>query len=177
MKIHTFFSGTFAGERSLNIMEKTYFRINKKEYCHINDEYIFIVNKQSPDRVPLAHELGEGWGVINILNIIFFVLLFTYTGMAISYYGISFFREIWNYAALFLLIVFLVRIKESYLSSRTPTISRRKILNVVLKKPRFSFPHINIYFEGPEGKTLRRRIPILYLKEAEPVLRHTGLLK
>jgi hypothetical protein len=158
-------------------MEKTYFRINKKEYCHINDEYIYIVNTDKPTRVPLAHELGEGWGIGSILNIITFVFLFVYVAMSVSYYGAAFLKEPLNYGAILLLIIFAVRIKEGFLSSRTPMIERRNIRNVILKSPRFSYPRLLIYFVGPEGKVLRRRIPILYKQEALPVLRAAGLLK
>jgi hypothetical protein len=158
-------------------MEKTYFRINKKEYCHINDEYIYIVNTSGPSRIPLAHELGEGWGIMNILNIIVFVFLFAYVAMSFSYYGNEFLKEPLNYGGILLLILFLIRIKESFLGSRTPTIERKKIKNVVLKTPRFSFPRVLVYFEGPEGKVLRRRIPILYKQEALPVLKAAGLLQ
>jgi hypothetical protein len=157
-------------------MEKNYFRINKREYCHINDELIFIVNTKDPTRIPLAHELGEGWGVKSILNYISFTFLFVYIAMATSYYGYDFFADPLNYGAIILLLVFFVRVKEGFLSSRTPTIDRKSITNVVLKTPRFSFPHILIYFHGPEGKIVRRRIPLLYKQEAIPVLKRTGLL-
>jgi hypothetical protein len=158
-------------------MQTTYFRINKKEYCHINDEYIFIVNTKEPTRIPLAHELGEGWGVLSILNYIVFAFLFIYTAMAITFYGFEFFIHPINYGALILLLVSFVRVKEGFLSSRTPMIERKKIKNVLLKSPRFSFPRLVIYFDGPEGKVVRRIIPILYKKEALPVLEAAGLLK
>jgi hypothetical protein len=34
-----------------------------------------------------------------------------------------------------------------------------------------------IYFEGPEGKVVRKIIPVLYKKEALPILQEVGLLK
>jgi hypothetical protein len=157
-------------------MQTNYFRINKKEYCHINDEYIFIVNTKEPTRVPLAHDLGEGWGVISILNYIVFAFLFIYTAMAITYYGFDFFVHPLNYGAIILLLISFMRVKEGFLSSRTPMIERKKIKNILFKSPKFSFPRLIIYFEGPEGKVIRRVIPILYKKEAIPVLERTGLM-
>jgi hypothetical protein len=162
--------------KALLNMQTTYFRINKKEYCHINDEYIFIVNTKDPTRIPLAFELGEGWGIMSVLNYIVFAFLFIYTAMAITFYGFEFFIHPINYGALILLLVSFVRVKEGFLSSRTPMIERKKIKNVLFKSPKFSFPRVVIYFEGPEGKTLRRIIPVLYKKEALPVLESTGLI-
>jgi len=158
-------------------MEKSYFRINEREYCHINDEYIFIVNTTEPTRIPLAFDLGEGWGVMSILNYIVFAFLFIYTAASLTFYGYDFFIHPLNYGALILLLMAFMRVKEGFLSSRTPTIERRSIRNIILKTPKFSFPHILVYFDGPEGKIVRRKIPILYLKEGLPVLKEKGLLK
>lgn len=157
-------------------MEPSYFRVNKREYCHINDEYIFIVNAKEPTRIPLAHDLGEGWGVISILNYLVFTFLFVYIALSINYYGFDFFIHPLNYGAIILLLIAFMRVKEGFLSSRSPTIERKSITNVVLKKPRFAQPHILVYFNGPEGKVIRRRITILYMQEAIPVLKAKGLL-
>lgn len=157
-------------------MERSYFRINKREYCHINDEYIFIVNTKEPTRIPHAFELGEGWGIMSILNYLSFTFLFVYIAFSVTYYGADFFVHPLNYGAIILLLIFFARVKEGFLSSRTPTIERKKIKNVVLKTPRFASPHILVYFEGPEGKVIRRKITILYKQEAIPVLKGKGLI-
>ncbi|MES2591533.1 MAG: hypothetical protein V4608_06590 [Bacteroidota bacterium] len=156
-------------------MQTDYFRISKKEYCHITDDVIFIINTKEVKRIPLEHELGDGWGVMSILNYLLFTFLFVYTGISVSYYGAYFFKEPINYGALFLLFISLIRIKNGFLGSSTPTIQRNSIKSVYLKTPIFSFPRLVIYFEGPEGKVLRKIIPILYKKEALPVLQKTGL--
>ena len=157
-------------------MQTKYFRINKKEYCHIADDTIFIINSKEVTRVPLEHELSEGWGIISMLNYLLFTFLFVYTAMSVTYYGISFFKHALNYGALLLLFISLIRVKEGFLSSKTPTIRRSKIKTVYFKTPKFSFPRLVIYFKGPEGKVLRRIIPILYKKEALAVLKETGLI-
>jgi len=158
-------------------MQTKYFRINKKEYCHITAEEIFIFNSKEPTRIPLEHELGEGWGVLSILNYITFFFLFVYVAISVTYYGAGFFKMWLNYGALILLFLSLKRIQDGFNSSRTPTIQRSKIKNVVFKTPKFSYPRLLIYFEGPEGKVLRRKIPVLYKKEALPVLKETGVLQ
>lgn len=158
-------------------MQTKYFRINKQEYCHINDDTIFIINTKEVIRIPLEHELGEGWGVMSVLNYLLFAFLFFYSAIAITYYGVNFFKEPINYGALFLLLISFMRIKEGFLSSRTPTITRSRIKSVFFKTPPFSFPRLVIYFEGPEGKVVRKIIPILYKKEALPILQEVGLLK
>lgn len=158
-------------------MEKSYFRINSREYCHINDEYIFIVNTKEPTRIPVAFDLGEGWGVMSTLNYLVFAFLFVYTAASLTFYGYDFFIHPINYGAIILLLMAFMRVKEGFLSSRTPTIIRKTIKFVILKTPRFASPHILIYFDGPEGKVVRRKIPILYKKEALPVLQAKGLLK
>jgi hypothetical protein len=158
-------------------MGTNYFRVNKKEYCHITDETIFIINTKDVVRVPLEHELAEGWGIMSVLNYIFFAFIFVYTALSVSYYGLSFFKHPLNYGALFLLFISFTRIKNGFLSSTTPTIRRDKIKSVYFKTPKFSFPRVLIYFEGPEGKTVRKIIPVLYKKEALKVLEETGLLK
>lgn len=157
-------------------MQTKYFRINKKEYCHITDDLIFIINTKEVVRVPLEHELGEAWGIMSVVNYIVFAFLFVYTSISMSYYGFDFFLHPINYGALILLLMSFARVKEGFLSSRTPTIQRKKIKAVHLKTPKFSYPRLVIYFEGPEGKTLRKIIPILYKKEALPVLKDSGLL-
>lgn len=157
-------------------METKYFRINKKEYCHITDDTIFIINTKHVTRIPIEHELGEGWGIISVLNYIFFAFIFVYTAVSLSYYGIYFFKHLLNYGALFLLFISFIRVKNGFVSSTTPTIRRKKIRSVYFKTPWFSFPRVVVYFEGPEGKIVRKTIPVLYKKEALPVLRKTGIL-
>ncbi|HEX8516725.1 MAG TPA: hypothetical protein VF868_11035 [Bacteroidia bacterium] len=158
-------------------MQTRYFRVNKEEYCHVTDEAVFITNSKTPQHIPLEHELGEGWGIISVLNYITFFFLFVYTAVSATYYGIDFIKEPLNYGALFLLFLSFKRMQNGFNGSRTPTIQRSKIKNVLLKTPRFSYPRVVIYFEGPEGKTLRRIIRVLYKQEALPVLQETGLLK
>lgn len=158
-------------------MQTSYFRVSKKEFCHITDDTIFIFNSKTPTRIPLEHELGEGWGITSVLNYILFFFLFAYTAMSITYYGMNFFKEVINYGGLLLLFLSFKRIQDGFHSSSTPTISRNKIRTVYLKSPKFSFPRLVIYFEGPEGKVLRRTISILYKKEAIPVLESTGVWK
>ncbi len=157
-------------------MQTKYFRVNKKEYCHITEDAVFVLNTKDVTRVPLEHELGEGWGVLSILNYIFFAFIFVYTTIALSYYGSYFFKHPVNYGALFLLFLSFIRIKNGLMSSETPTIKRDKIRTVYFKTPRFSFPRVVIYFDGPEGKVLRKIIPVLYKQEALPVLEETGLV-
>lgn len=160
-----------------NSMQTKFFRVNKKEYCHITDDAVFIVNSKDVARVPLEHELDESWGVLSILNYIFFVFIFIYTALSVTYYGAYFFVHPINYGALFLLFLSFVRIKNGFNSSSTPTIKRDKIKSVYFKTPKFSYPRVVVYFEGPEGKTVRKIIPVLYKQEALPVLTETQLLK
>ncbi len=157
-------------------MQTKYFRINKKEYCHITNELIFIYSSKTPLRIPPEHELSEAWGIKSILNYILFALLFIYTSVSLSRYGVNFFKYLVNYGELFLLFISFIRIKEGFISSNTPTILRSKIKSVYLKTPKFSFPQLVIYFEGPDGKTLRRTIPILYKKEALPILQELKMI-
>lgn len=158
-------------------MESNYFRINKKEYCHITDEYIFIFNSKEPHRIPLEHKLGEGWGILSVLNYVFFFLIFMYTAFSVMYYGSGFFMNPINYAALYLLYLSMKRIVDGLNSSRTPTISRSKIKSLVFRTPKFSYPRLVIYFDGPEGKVLKRIIPVLYKQEALPVLKKLKLVE
>jgi hypothetical protein len=155
-------------------MQTTYFRVNKKEYCHINDDVLFLFNSKQPTRIPLEHDLGHGWGVISVLNYLLFTFLLIYTLFSVSYYGASFFKEPINYGGLLLLFLSLIRVKNGLHGSVTPTIKRNKIKSAYFKRPKFSYPRLVIYFEGPEGKVLRRTISILYPKEAEPVLKAAG---
>ncbi len=157
-------------------MQTKYFRVNKKEYCHITDQIIFVINSKEVSRVPLEFELGEGWGIISMLNYIVFVFLFIYTTISLSAYGANYFLQPINYGTLFLLILFLMRIKNGFVASRTPTISRNKIKSIYFKTPKFSYPRLVIYFTGPEGKVLRKTIPIRNKKEALAVLKETGVL-
>jgi len=163
--------------KQIDKMQTKYFRINSKEYCHITDDTIFIINSKKVTRIPLEHDLGEGWGVLSILNYLLFIFLFGYMAISLMYYGVSFFKQPINYGALFLLFISFVRIKEGFLSSKTPTITRSKIKSVYFKSPTFSFPRLVIYFDGPEGKVVRKIIPVLYKKEALPVLQEVGLMK
>lgn len=157
-------------------MERSYFRVNRKEYCHINDEFIFIVNTKEPTRIPSAFELGEGWGIVSVLNYIIFTLLFVYTALTISAYGMEFFLHPVNYGALLLVFYFMARIREGFVSSRTPTIDRKLIRRTEVKTPKYSFPRFVVYFDGPEGKLLKRVIRIYHPKEALPVLKEKGFV-
>ena len=157
-------------------MQTKYFRTTTKEYCHISKDAVFIFNTKEPTRIPLEHELGNAWGIKSVLNYIFFAMILMYTMFSVSYYGANFFMAPVNYGALLLLFISLVRMKENFNSSNTPAIQRNKIKNVLFKTPRFSYPRLVIYFEGPEGRVLRRTISVKYPKEALPVLQETGLL-
>ncbi len=158
------------------MMENNYFRVNNKEYCHITNDHVFIFNSKVPTRVPVEHGLSEAWGILSVLNYIFFFLIFIYTAFSVMYYGGDFFVNPVNYAAVFLLILSMKRIMDGKFTSRTPSIQRSKIRSVEFKTPRFSYPRVNIFFEGPEGKVLKRVIPVLYKQEALPVLERTKLL-
>jgi hypothetical protein len=158
-------------------MQTRFFRINTKEYCHITNDTLFIINSKEVVRVPLEHELGEGWGVISILNYLVFAFLFVYTALSITYYKLDFFLHPWNYGALILLLVAFNRVKEGFQTSRTPMIPRHKIRNVEFRTPKFSYPRLIIYFDGPEGKVLKKVVSVLYKQEALPVLKEMGLLK
>jgi len=157
-------------------MQTKYFRLNDKEYCHITDDTIFISNSKEATRIPLEYGLGEEWGIISILNYIFFAFLFVYIAFSVMYYGANFFKQPINYGALFLLFISFIRVKEGFLTSNTPTIIRNKIKSVYFKTPKFSFPRLVIYFVGPEGKVLRKTIPVLSKKEALPILQEAGLM-
>ncbi len=156
-------------------MQTTYFRINKKEYCHITDDVIFIINSKTVTRVPLENELSEAWGIVSVLNYLLFVFLLVYTAVLVTHSGTNFFLEPLNYGALFLLFLSFVRVKNGFLSSNTPTIQRSQIRSVYLNTPKFSFPRLEIYFNSPEGKVLRKIIPIYNRKEAELVLKENGI--
>ncbi len=158
------------------MMQTKFFRTSKREYCHISDTNLFIFNSKQPTRIPLEHELGEGWGIFSILNYILFFFLFVYAAISITYYGMEFFKQPINYGALFLLAISLKRIQDGFNASKTPMIPREKIKSVYFKTPRFSYPRLVIYFDGPEGKILRRTISVLYKQEAIPVLKETGLM-
>lgn len=157
-------------------METLFFRVNKKEYCHISKEQVFVINSKEVTRIPLEHELAEGWGVLSIINYILFTFLFVYTAVTITYYKFDFFIHPMNYGALILLLISFNRVKEGFQSSKTPMIPRDKIQSVYFKTPRFSYPRVIIYFDGPEGKIIRKIIPVLYPKEALPVLKESGLI-
>ncbi|HSH67815.1 MAG TPA: hypothetical protein VLB84_18890 [Bacteroidia bacterium] len=158
-------------------MQTRFFRINSKEYCHISDDKLFIINSKEVIRVPLEHSLGEGWGIISILNYLIFAFLFVYTALSITHYKLDFFVHPMNYGALILLLIAFRRVKEGFQNSRTPMIPRHKIRDVEFRTPKFSYPRLIIYFNGPEGKVLRKMIPVLYKQEALPVLKDCGLLK
>ncbi len=153
-----------------------YFRTTTDEYCHISDDTVFIFNTKEPTRIPLEHEVSDAWGIKSVLNYIFFVMILFYTMFSVSYYGAGFFMQPLNYGALLLLFISFVKIKDGFVSSSTPTIQRSKIKTVHFKTPMFSFARVVIYFEGPEGKVLRRSISVKYKQEAEQVLKETGLL-
>ena len=151
-------------------IQSTFFRVNKREYCHITDNEIFIFNSKTPGHVPPEHELSEAWGILSVLNYLFFTFLFAYTAISITSQETAFFENIYNYGVLTLLILSFTRLQSGFLTSKTPTIPLRKIKSVYFKTPMFSFPRLVIYFEGPEGKTLQRTIPVLYKQEALLVL-------
>ena len=157
-------------------MQTKYFRVNKNEYCHITDDTVFIISSKDVKQIPPEHTLGEGWGIISILNYILFALLLVYVAASVGNSGVHFFKQPLNYAAIFLLFLSLKRIQDGFVSSKTPSISRNKIRSVYFKTPKFSYPRLVIYFDGPEGKVLRRTISILYTKEALPVLQEAKLL-
>jgi hypothetical protein len=150
-------------------IQSSYFRVNKKEYCHITDKEIFIFNSKTPTHIPEEHSLSEAWGILSILNYIFFIFIFTYTAISITSQGVSFFKNVYDYGVLTLLGLSFIRIQKGFFSSKTPTIPLNKIRSVYFKTPTFSYPRLMIYFEGPEGKVLQRTIPILYKKEAQIV--------
>lgn len=157
-------------------METKFFRTTTKEYCHITDDAVFIFYSKDPNHIPLEYELSNAWGVKSILNYIFFFFILMYTMFSLTYYGANFFKEPINYGGLILLFISFVKIKEGFISSNSPTIPRNKIKSVYFKTPFFSYPRLVIYFEGPEGKILRRSISIKYKKEALPILEEAGLV-
>lgn len=158
-------------------MQTKFFRTSRKEYCHITGDTVFIFNSKEPTRIPHEYELSESWGIFSVLNYILFFFLFAYAALSITYYGMDFFKQPLNYGALFLLALSLKRVQDGFNSSKTPTIPRNRIRTVYFKTPRFSYPRLVIYFDGPEGKVLRRTISVLYKQEALPVLKETGLLE
>lgn len=158
-------------------MQTNYFRINKREYCHITEDKLFIINSKEVKRIPLEHDVSEAWGIVSILNYLVFALLFGYISISVSHYGADFFMEPINYGGILLLLISFVRVKNGFLTSSTPCISRNKIKSVYFKTPWYSFPRVVIYFEGTEGKVLRRIIPVLNKQEALNVLKETGLIK
>lgn len=153
-----------------------YFRTTTGEYCHIDDDTVYIFNTKEPTRIPLEHEVSDAWGIKSVLNYIFFVMILMYTMFSVSYYGINFFKQPLNYGALLLLFMSFVKIKEGFISSTTPTIQRSKIKTVHFKTPMFSYPRVVIYFEGPEGKVLRRTISVKYKQEGIQILKEVGLM-
>jgi hypothetical protein len=153
-----------------------YFRTTTGEFCHIDDETVYIFNTKEPTRIPLEHEVSDAWGIKSVLNYIFFVMILMYTMFSVSYYGINFFKQLLNYGALLLLFMSFVKIKEGFISSTTPTIQRSKIKTVHFKTPMFSYPRVVIYFEGPEGKVLRRSISVKYKQEGQQILKDSGLM-
>lgn len=157
-------------------IQSTYFRVNKKEYCHITDKEIFIFGSKTPTHVPEEHTLSEAWGILSVLNYIFFLFIFTYTAISVSAQEIMFFKSIYNYGVLALLVLSFIRVQQGFITSKTPTIPLNKVKSVYFKTPIFSFPRLLIYFEGPEGKILQRTIPVLYKQEALPVLQNSKLL-
>lgn len=158
-------------------MQTNCFRVNKNEYCHITDDLIFINSGKDDKRIPPPHELSEAWGIASVFNYIFFVFLLGFIGIETTIRGNSFFMNPINYGAVFLLFMSLRRIQQGLVTSKTSTIGRNKIKSVSIKTPMFSFPRVEIYFDGPEGKVLRRSIPILYKKEAHAAMEAAGLVK
>src|ERR1043166_1443074 len=147
-----------------------FFRTTTKEYCHISEDTVFIFNSAQPTRIPLEHEFGDAWSIKAVMNFIGLGLITLYLMFAAGYYGNNFFKVIDNYPAILIFFLLFIRMKNFMVGSTTPTIQRNKITNVIFKKPVFSFARILIYFEGPEGKILRRAISVKYPKEAMPVL-------
>lgn len=158
-------------------VSSNYFRINQKEYCHITDDVLFIVNGKDVKRIPLEHDLSEAWGIVSVLNYLVFTVLFVYVTVSVNTKGADFFMHLPNYGALLLMVLSFMRIHRGTVTSRTPTIRRNKIRSTVFETPVFSFPRLTIYFEGPEGKVLQKIVPVLYKQEALQVLEKTGLLK
>ena len=158
-------------------MQPSYFRVNNNEYCHITDETIFITNSKDVVRIPPEHTLNESWGIKSIFNYIVFAMVFLYVSYWVTDLGMDFFLKPINYGALFLLFYIFINIKNGFITSETPTIKRNKIKNCYFKTPFFSYPQLVIYFEGPEGKILRRTISALYKKEALPIVTNAGLIK
>jgi hypothetical protein len=161
---------------AVDFMQTKHFRTTTNEYCHITNDYVFIFNSKEPSRIPVEHDLSNAWSIKNVLNIVLFAILLFYVMGSVNYYGIYFFKEPINYGGLVLLFLLLVRIKENFMSSNTPVILRNTIKAVYLKKPKFSYARVVIYFVGPEGKVLRRKISVKYPIEAEKVLKEEGLL-
>jgi hypothetical protein len=157
-------------------IQSTYFRVNKKEYCHITDKEIFIFGSKTPTHIPEEHTLSEAWGILSVLNYLFFVFLFAYTAISITSQEVNFFKNVYNYGVLTLLFLSFIRVQKGFITSKTPTIPLNKIKSVYFKTPTFSFPRVVIYFEGPEGKTLQRTIPILYKQEALAVIQDSKLM-
>jgi hypothetical protein len=158
-------------------MKTTYFKATSKEYCHVNDEFIFIFNSKEPTRIPLEFDLSETWGIASMINYIVFGLLLLYTGFSVLYYKINYFKYPVNYGALFLLFLTLKRINDGMHASKTPTIRRSSIKSASIQTPWFSFPRLVVYFDGPEGKVLKRSISIYRKKEAIQVLTEAGVIK
>ena len=125
----------------------------------------------------MEEELSNAWGISSVLNYIVFVLLLIYTSIALSAYGMNFFKNPINYGGILLLFLCFIRIKKGFQTSSTPTIQRSKIRSVYMKSPKFSFPRMVIYFDSLEGKVLSRTIRIMYKKEALPVLKEMGLVE
>ena len=113
---------------------------------------------------------------MSLLNYFLFFLLLIYIAFSTTNSGLDFFLNPINYGAIIILFYSLVRMKNGFLTSKTPTIKRSKIQTTYFKTPKFSYPRLEIYFEGPEGKILKRTIATLYSKEALPILKETGLL-
>lgn len=161
---------------TISQMDTKYFRVNNSEYCHITDDTIFITSGKDPKRIPLEYTLSEAWGIVSILNYFLFTALLIYISSTVTNLGMNFFKKPISYGTLFVLFYSFVRIKNGFITSKTATISRNKIKATYFKTPRFSYPQLVIYFEGPAGKVLKRTIPALYTKEAMPVLTETGLI-
>ena len=157
-------------------MQTKYFRINNSEYCHITDDTIFITTNKKVIRIPLEHTLSEAWGVVSLLNYFLFPALLYYVASAVTSLGADFFKNPVNYGALVVLFYSFKRIVDGFNTSKTATISRDKIKSTYFKTPRFSYPQLVIYFEGPEGKVLKRTIAAKYKIEALPILEETGLI-
>jgi hypothetical protein len=158
-------------------MQTEYFKVTKEEYCHISDEAIFLTGDEIINHMPKPHDLGEGWGVKSIVNYLLVFLLGMYILLSVGLYGLAFFIAPVSYGAMFLFVLLAYKAKDRFNKSMSPYIYRNTIKSAEIKSQLFAAPSLEIYFDGPEGKVLRRNFPILYKNNALKVLENSGILK